>query len=97
MIAGSSPHKFAWYEGSPDAYPALLKGKVITGAGTAGGMLEIAAEDTLIVLSEGAYPEYYPGRGRKTEKASVTAHVYGRIFFICFSAHVWQHPCFPCW
>jgi len=102
VIAGSSPHKFAWYEGSPDAYQALLKDKTITGAGTAGGMLEIAAEDALIVLSEGAYPEFHLDGSVEPKKhqlllkfknssfLSVSVRMYGGI--LAFHAGEGQNP-----
>ena len=57
--AAASPHKFAWYEGDPAGYAALLTGKTIRSAQPVGGMLEIALDDSLIVLSEGAYPRLY--------------------------------------
>lgn len=57
--AAASPHKFAWYEGDPAGYAALLTGKTIRSAQPVGGMLEIALDDYLIVLSEGASPRLY--------------------------------------
>lgn len=57
--ANHSPHKFAWYEGDPSGYDDLLSGKRITGAVARGGMLEIEAEDCVLVLQDGANPRYY--------------------------------------
>jgi formamidopyrimidine-DNA glycosylase len=52
VIAGFSPHKFAWYHGNPKDYDALLRGKTIGRAVTCGGMVEIRAGDAVILLGE---------------------------------------------
>jgi len=57
--AAGSPHKFAWYEGDPAGYPALLSGQTIQTSRPVGGMLEIVLDDTCIVFSEGAYPRLF--------------------------------------
>ncbi len=60
--ANESPHKFAWFFGDPEGYPALLKGRRIGGAKQAGGQIEIAAEGATILIGEGAAPRLYaPG------------------------------------
>ena len=59
VIAAFSPHKFAWYQGDPAAYPNLLKGKTIMNSRAVGGMVEISVEDVKIVLSEGARPAFH--------------------------------------
>ena len=59
VIAGHSPHKFAWYHGNPKNYNTLLKGKKINGAASAGGMVEISVDHTLIVLSDGVGLRYH--------------------------------------
>jgi formamidopyrimidine-DNA glycosylase len=41
VVAGFSPHKFAWYHGAPKDYDALLRGKTIDTALARGGMVEI--------------------------------------------------------
>ncbi|KZX15581.1 formamidopyrimidine-DNA glycosylase [Methanobrevibacter cuticularis] len=58
VIAENSPHKFAFYYGDPKQYNDLLKGKTITESNAYGGQLEIIAEDTKIVLSDGAIIRY---------------------------------------
>ena len=59
ILAAHSPHKFAWYQGSPQKYRSLLKDKAIQKAVSAGGMIEIRAEDTIIALSDGAGLRYH--------------------------------------
>jgi len=66
--AAVSPHKFAWYEGDPDCYSALINGKMIKSAHHVGGMVEMRLNDVLIVLSEGAYPCLYESGVKLPEK-----------------------------
>jgi formamidopyrimidine-DNA glycosylase len=56
--ANSSPHGFAFFYGDPNRYPSLLTGKTIVGAKALGGMVEIAAEEMRVVLSDGANLRY---------------------------------------
>jgi formamidopyrimidine-DNA glycosylase len=52
-IAGFSPHKFAWYHGDPKGYDALLSGKTVGTAVARAGMVEIQAEDAVLLFSDG--------------------------------------------
>jgi formamidopyrimidine-DNA glycosylase len=60
VVVGSSPHRFAWYYGSPDSYATLAAGKVFRGARAVGGMVEGAADDVRFLFSEGASLRYLP-------------------------------------
>lgn len=53
VIAGSSPHRLAWFHGSPQDYPALLNGRTITGASSHGGLVEIEAEGVTLLFGDG--------------------------------------------
>lgn len=53
VVAGLSPHKFAWYHDDPKNYDALLRGKTIDTAVARGGMIEISAGNTRLVFSDG--------------------------------------------
>ena len=53
VIAAHSPHKFAWYHGDPQKYHDLLADKVIGIADGFGSMVEIKAEDAIILFGEG--------------------------------------------
>ena len=91
VVAAHSPHKFAWYQGSPDAYPHLLKGKSIMESRSVGGMVEISVEKTIVVLSEGARPTFHAPEEKIPKKhqlllqfqdgssLSVTVQMYGGI------------------
>lgn len=59
VIAAQSPHKFAWYQGNPQNYNSLLKGKTISNSSNAGGIVEIKTDDAIIALSDGAGLRYH--------------------------------------
>lgn len=52
--AAHSPHKFTFYSGDPGEYGEMLQGKTIDGATYYGGMVEITAGDTVLLLNDGA-------------------------------------------
>ena len=59
VIAGYTPHKFTFFHGDPETYPARLLGKTVDGACAYGGMVQVNAGDTRIVFSDGANLRYY--------------------------------------
>jgi formamidopyrimidine-DNA glycosylase len=60
VVAAASPHRFAWFTGSPDTYAGRLTGRTITGATSHGGIVEIALGDLELRLNDGAYPRLRP-------------------------------------
>ncbi|MBN2880382.1 MAG: endonuclease VIII [Clostridia bacterium] len=59
VIANASPHKFVWFNGNPEEYNGLLKGREITGSTNYGGMVEVNAEGASMVFSDGLNIRYY--------------------------------------
>lgn len=59
VTAGQSPHKFAWYFGNPQEYHELLSGKIISKATGYGGLVEIKADDAIILLGDGTNIRYF--------------------------------------
>ncbi len=58
--AGHTPHKLTWFFGDPGGYGDLLAGRVVTGARSWGGHLELVLDDdVLAVLSDGAVPRLH--------------------------------------
>lgn len=51
VVANHSPHKFAWFNGDPAAYPGLLGGRTIQHALPFGNHIEIHVDDLLLVIS----------------------------------------------
>jgi len=58
--AALSPHRFAWYQGDPAGYPALLEGRSIEEAYPLGGTLELRLGDARLALSEGVRLAWHP-------------------------------------
>lgn len=57
-----TPHKFAWFSGSPDEYAEWLTGKSIDHARSQGGMVEMTIGDKMLILTDGVNLRYYaPG------------------------------------
>lgn len=54
-----TPHRFAFFSGDKNRYEEYLEGQTIIGATYYGGMIQINTEDSMILLSDGAYPKYY--------------------------------------
>jgi formamidopyrimidine-DNA glycosylase len=53
MTVNQSPHKFAFYHGDPQTYPARFMGTTFTGAHAQGGQVELSFDDQRLVLSDG--------------------------------------------
>ena len=59
VVVAQTPHKLAWYYGEPQKYSDILVGKTIEKANAYGGMVEIKAENTNILLGEGAVIRFH--------------------------------------
>ncbi len=68
IVAGASPHKFAWYFGDRDSYTRIAAGKVFGGAKAVGGMVEAAAGDVRLLFSEGINLRYLAAGGELPKK-----------------------------
>jgi formamidopyrimidine-DNA glycosylase len=64
VIVAQTPHKLAWYFGNPQEYKSLLTGKVISGATSYGGQVEITAGNAKLLFSDGVNLRCY----NKSEK-----------------------------
>ena len=58
VYAQFSPHKFAWFTGSPEEYALWLSGKTAGRAQPKGGMVEIAIGDKVLLLTDGVNLRY---------------------------------------
>ncbi len=62
VIAGHSPHKFAFFNGDPADYCKLLEGKSIVKTGAVAGFVEIEAGNASLLFGDGANIRYHePG------------------------------------
>ncbi len=58
VVCAQSPHGFAFYNGDPQCYGAMLAGKTVTGAKAHGGRAEIQLEDMRLSLNDGVNVRY---------------------------------------
>lgn len=58
VLAGQSPHKFAWYVGEPEDYPKKLLGKRVQTAQAFGGHIEMELGDVFLAFSDGIQLSY---------------------------------------
>ena len=54
-----TPHKFAWVTCENGSVEEQLEGQTIEGARFQGGILAIDTEESMLLLSDGAFPKYY--------------------------------------
>jgi formamidopyrimidine-DNA glycosylase len=59
VVAGQSPHRFAFFSGDPGEYDAALRGKAVVGAVSTGGFVELRFGDTSLLLNDGANLRYH--------------------------------------
>ena len=67
-VAAYSPHKFAWYQGDPADYPALLTGQTVGPARGFGSTLEFEASDARVAVSEGAAWKFHADKSEVPAK-----------------------------
>jgi formamidopyrimidine-DNA glycosylase len=56
--AAMHPHKFAWYNGDPKDYPAMLAGRSVDRAVPVGGQLELQMGDMRLLFGDGVNLRY---------------------------------------
>lgn len=62
VVAGHTPHKFAFFNGDPEGYGEMLVGKRILETRAVAGFVEIEAEDARLLFGDGANIRYHePG------------------------------------
>ncbi|HEY95406.1 MAG TPA: endonuclease VIII [Dehalococcoidia bacterium] len=102
VIAGYSPHKFAWYHGDPADYNTRLKGKTIGTATSYGGLVEIAADDFTILFGDGVALRFHDKDAKRPSKhqllvefedtstISASVQMYGGMW--CFKEGEFDNP-----
>lgn len=59
VVAGQSPHRFAFFSGDPGEYEGALRGGEVVGAAAAGGFVELRFGGTSLLLNDGANLRYH--------------------------------------
>jgi len=102
VIAAQSPHKFAWYYGDPEDYKKLLTGKVINGASSVGGYIDITADDVVVLFGDGINLRLHSENEKRPPKhqlliefegnmaISASVQMYGGIW--CFKNGQFDNP-----
>ena len=102
VVAGLSPHKYAWYCGDPKDYDALLRGKTIDTAVVHGGMVEIMVGDAVMQISDGVVLRFHAEDEHRPRKhqlliefedataISASVQMYGGLW--CFREGEFQNP-----
>ena len=68
IVAAHTPHKLAWYFGDPREYKGLLTGKVVSGATSYGGQVEVAAGNANLAFSDGVNLRYFSKGAKLPDK-----------------------------
>lgn len=66
--ANSSPHKFAWFYGSPEDYGEILTGKVIGPTRAFGGNVEMEIDEYALSFHDGVTPRFYDYGDKRPDK-----------------------------
>jgi formamidopyrimidine-DNA glycosylase len=101
VIAGHSPHKFAWYHGDPAEYDDRLRGKIVGTAASHGGLVEVLADDAVLLFGDGAALRFHPGERRPKKHqlliefeegtaVSASIQMYGGLW--CFKEGEFKNP-----
>lgn len=102
VVAGLSPHKFAWYHGDAKGYDTLLRGKTIDAAVAHGGMLEIRAGHAVLLFGDGVILRFHTGDEQRPRKhqlliefedstaISASVQMYGGLW--CFREGEFHNP-----
>lgn len=101
-VAGFSPHKFTWYHDDPQGYDALLRGKTVGTAAARGGIVEIKAENTTILLNDGPALRFHKKDESRPKKhqlliefedsTALSASVQMYAGIICFKDNEYESP-----
>lgn len=68
VISCYTPHRFAFFNGGPEAYPGMLLGKPVSRACAYGGMVQMNVGDAKVVFSDGANLRYCAPEAKLPDK-----------------------------
>lgn len=68
VVAGQTPHSFAWYSGDCALYDPMLRGKRVTEACAYGGMVEVRIGDMELLFGDGASPRLWESEDEAPKK-----------------------------
>lgn len=68
VIAGFSPHRFAWFNGSPQDYPALLEGRTVTSTDSHGGLVQVESDGVTLLFGDGVSLKHHAREAKVPER-----------------------------
>jgi formamidopyrimidine-DNA glycosylase len=84
MVADSSHHAFAWYNGDPKGYSTMFAGKVIEGSHSYGGKLHVTLSDNCeFVFCDGTSIRYYTDNRKLPKKHQLYIEFDDSTHLIC--------------
>lgn len=95
VLAGQSPHRFAFFTGDPAGYPALLEGLTVTDAVAHGGLVELGLGERRLLFGDGVNLRFHDAAAQAPAKhqllltfddgsaLSATVSMYGQL--ACFA------------
>jgi formamidopyrimidine-DNA glycosylase len=102
VTALQSPHKFAFFNGDPEAYDGIMKGRIINEVQSHGGLLDIVMGNIHLTLGDGVALQYYKKESKRPQKhqlliefeddtaLAATIQMYG--FLWCFKEGEFDNP-----
>ena len=102
VVAGYSPHKFAWFHGDPADYGSRLSNKTIGAAESHGGMVEVAVDDLNLLFADGVALRFLETNAKRPSKhqllidfedgtaLSASVQMYGGMW--CFKTDEFDSP-----
>ena len=102
VVAGYSPHKFAWYHGDPTDYNTHLQAKTVGIAVPCGGLVEVYIDDYVLLFADGVALRFHEKDAKRPLKhqllidfdngttISASAQMYGGMW--CFREDEFDSP-----
>ncbi len=82
-LANATPHGFAFYNGDPKGYGALLNGKTILDAQAFGGQAEMILDDSRLVVNDGINMRLLPAGAKRPDKHQLLLELSDGSALVC--------------
>lgn len=83
VIAGYTPHGFAFFNGDPAEYSNILEGKEITQISPLAGFIEISCENIKLLLGDGVNIRYYTKKEELPAKHQLLIELDDHTYLVC--------------
>ena len=83
VIAGYTPHGFAFFNGDPKNYSPLLEGKEISSIISLAGFVEISCNEIKLLLGDGVNVRYYTKKEELPTKHQLLVELEDQTYLVC--------------